>query len=289
MLKSLRMILRRKPIYAQFGSVRSGLAIACLLLCITPWSMAIAAQILNVHLSYIGSNTSPAFFGVSQGLTEANLMGGFLGQNYILHEHQATEGTLARDPPISAILAAVDAETLKRLSARSPSVPIFNLTLEDDAFRDLCLPNVLHVIPNLAMRQDAVTQWHKLHPEARVTAQAWHPEFEKYAAKQLNKRYSKAYGRPMDDQAWAGWAAVKMTSDSIARTQNAEPTKLLDYLKNQLSFDGQKGVTMKFRATGQLSQILLLVENGRIVGEAPVKSVVDPLDLDSLGATSCSK
>ncbi len=267
------------------GSICSLLAIAIFLF----WLEARAVQPLQVHLSYIGSTTSPAFLGVSQGLTEANLMGRFLGQNYILHERQATETTQARDPNISAILAAVDAETLKQLSALYPNVPILNLTLEDDALRALCLPNVLHIIPSLAMRQDAVAQWRKLHPESKVAAQAWHPEFEKYAAKQLNRRYSKAHGRPMDDPAWAGWAAVKILSDSIARTQNAEPAQLLEYMKTQLSFDGQKGVAMKFRATGQLSQTLLLVENGRIVGEAPVKEVVDPLDLDSLGATRCLK
>jgi hypothetical protein len=269
------------------GLIRSGRAIIFLLLCTAPWLKVIAAQTLQVHLSYLGSQASPAFFGVSQGLAEANLMGRFLGQNYILHEHPATEATQAHAQNISAILTAVDSETLKQLSARSPRVPILNLTLEDDALRALCLPNVLHVIPSLAMRQEAIAQWRRLHPEAKVSALAWHPEFEKYAAKQLNRRYRKAYGRPMDDQAWAGWAAVKMISDSIARSQSAEPAKLLDYLKNQLSFDGQKGVTMKFRATGQLSQILLLVEEGRIVGEAPVKGVVDPLDLDRLGATDC--
>ena len=93
----------------------------------------------------------------------------------------------------------------------------------------------------------------------------------------------------MDDRAWAGWAALKMLADSVARIQNAEPAKLLDYLKTKLVFDGQKGVTMKFRATGQLSQILLIIENGKPVGEAPVKGVVDPLDLDSLGAVECQK
>jgi hypothetical protein len=272
---------------APLGLIRSGRAIIFLLLCTAPWLKVIAAQTLQVHLSYLGSHTSPAFFGVSQGLAEANLMGRFLAQHYILHEHPATEAIQAQAPNISAILAAVDSETLKRLSVRYPHVPILNLTLEDDALRALCLPNVLHVIPSLAMRQEAIAQWRRLHPEAKVSALAWHPEFEKYAAKQLNRRYRKAYGRPMDDQAWAGWAAVKMISDSIARSQSAEPAKLLDYLKNQLSFDGQKGVTMKFRATGQLSQILLLVEEGRIVGEAPVKGVVDPLDLDRLGATDC--
>jgi hypothetical protein len=261
-----------------------------ILLSVIYGSEVMAAQAIEVHLSYIGSTTSTAFLGVSQGLREANLMGKFLGQSYILHEYPATAAAQAGASNPSAILAAVDAETLKQLSMLYPKIPIFNLTLEDDALRARCLPNVLHVIPSQRMRQEAVAQWRKLYPEAHVTAQAWHPEFEKYAAKQLNRRYRQAQGRPMDDRAWAGWAALKMLADSVARIQNAEPAKLLDYLKTKLAFDGQKGVTMKFRATGQLSQILLIIENGKLVGEAPVKGVVDdPLDLDSLGAVECQK
>ncbi|MDQ3775994.1 MAG: hypothetical protein M3461_17375 [Pseudomonadota bacterium] len=87
----------------------------------------------------------------------------------------------------------------------------------------------------------------------------------------------------MDDRAWAGWAAVKMVADSVARLGRAEATPLLDYLKTALAFDGQKGVTMSFRKNGQLRQMLLIVEGPRIVGEAPVKGVVDPTHLDSLG------
>jgi len=44
---------------------------------------------------------------------------------------------------------------------------------------------------------------------------------------------------------------------------------------------------MSFRDTGQLRQTLLLVENGEIVAEAPVRGVVDPDDLDSLGLRAC--
>jgi hypothetical protein len=261
-----------------------------ILLSVIYGSEVMAAQAIEVHLSYIGSTTNTAFLGVSQGLREANLMGKFLGQSYILHEHPATATAQAgASNPSSAILAAVDAETLKQLSTLYPKIPIFNLTLEDDALRARCLPNVLHVIPSQRMRQEAMAQWRKLYPEAHVTAQAWHPELEKYAAKQLNRRYRQAQDRPMDDRAWAGWAALKMLADSVARIQNAEPAKLLDYLKTKLAFDGQKGVTMKFRATGQLSQTLLIIENGKLVGEAPVKGVVDPLDLDSLGAVECQK
>ena len=96
-------------------------------------------------------------------------MGKFLGQSYILHEHRATAAAQAGASNPSAILAAVDAKTLKQLSMLYPKIPIFNLTLEDDTLRARCLPNVLHVIPSQRMRQEAMAQWRKLYPEAHVT------------------------------------------------------------------------------------------------------------------------
>jgi hypothetical protein len=128
-----------------------------ILLSIIYGSEVMAAQAIEVHLSYIGSTTNTAFLGVSQGLREANLMGKFLGQSYILHEYPATAAAQAGASNPSAILAAVDVETLKQLSTLYPKIPIFNLTLEDEALRARCLPNVLHVIPSRRMRQEA---WH---------------------------------------------------------------------------------------------------------------------------------
>jgi hypothetical protein len=92
----------------------------------------------------------------------------------------------------------------------------------------------------------------------------------------------------MDDYSWAGWAAVKMTSDTVARTQITNSKEMLNYLKNELSFDGQKGSDMNFRITGQLRQLILLVENDKIVTEAPIRGVAKPPTLDSLGILECS-
>jgi hypothetical protein len=63
---------------------------------------------------------------------------------------------------------------------------------------------------------------------------------------------------------------------------------MLNYLKNELSFDGQKGSDMNFRITGQLRQLILLVENDKIVTEAPIRGVAKPPTLDSLGILECS-
>ena len=183
------------------------------------------------------------FSASTQGLEEANLQGGFLGQRYLLDVERD-----ARLPP-AAILAAIEDEALVALAGQHPGTPVFNLSSETDALRDKCLMNLLHVIPSREMKRDALAQWRKLHPGSKALAQAWHPEFKKYSAEQLSKRFFKARGQAMDDGAWAGWAAVKLLSDSVARLGAAEPESLLGYIRTQLAFDGRKGIDMNFRPT----------------------------------------
>jgi hypothetical protein len=95
------------------------------------------------------------------------------------------------------------------------------------------------------------------------------------------------YQAPMDSEAWAGWAALKMVSESVARTQSTDPQQVLTYLREDMEFDGQKGLSQTFRDTGQLRQPLLMVVAGKLVGEAPVLGVTDTSNLDSLGLPSC--
>ena len=63
----------------------------------------------------------------------------------------------------------------------------------------------------------------------------------------------------------------------------------LSYLKNDLTFDGQKGSNMNFRENGQLRQLILLVENDKVIAEAPIRGVAKPPTLDSIGILECSK
>ncbi len=240
---------------------------------------ALADSTLEVPLAFVGPRDGTAWRGARQGLDEAQLQGEFLGQRYRLD---------AAPEQAVALVAALPAGELTALAKAHPGVPVLNVAAADDALRDQCLPNVFHVLPSARMASDAVAQWQRAHPEAEVEARAWHPDFEKYAASQLNKRYSEQFEAPMDDQAWAGWAAVKLLSDTVAREQAASPAILLDALHSRLAFDGQKGVDMSFREDGQLRQPLLLVDGSRLVGEAPVRGVVDIEDLDSLGPSRCA-
>lgn len=242
---------------------------------------------LEVHLAYIGDDEHSALLGVSQGVAEGNQQGQFLGQRYLLEVLPDEHIVTIKDPAPSAIFAAVDAGSLRLLSELNPGVPVFNLVEETEDLRALCLANLLHVIPDEKMRSDAIAQWQTKNPGDAVEARAWHPEFEKYAGRQLNDRFTRAFDQGMDDYAWAGWAATKMLTDSVARTGTADAGALLKYLKSDLEFDGQKGVTMNFRANGQLRQVLLLVKGEEIVGEAPVRGVTTAEDLDSLGRAHC--
>ncbi len=231
----------------------------------------------QVKLGFVGEQSGSAWAGARQGLSEGNVQGEFLGLRYALGEDLGG---------VTAIVAAVSPAALKALARAHPGVAVLNVGTFDDAVRHDCLPNLLHVLPSAAMLADAAAQWQKAHPGSTVEARGWHPDFEKYAASQLNHRYRDAAGSAMDDAAWAGWAAVKLVSDTVAREQTSAPDALLKALRGPIAFDGQKGVDLNFRDNGQLRQPLLLATDGKLVGEAPVRGVADTLD--SLGPVNCA-
>ncbi len=236
------------------------------------------------HFAFIADANSPALSGAEQGIIEANLQGQFLGIQYVLEKFSSAAWDSARPDKYMAILADLPAEKLVALSRSNPIRAIFNLTAKDDQLRTICTPNLLHTIASMNMYRDAKQQWLTKQPVVEITVSGWHQDFVKFAARDLNKRYRKTFSQPMDELAWSGWAAVKMTTDLIARHVDAPPSALLRLLKTELAFDGQKGITLDFRPNGQLRQPLLIADsNGRLLGEAPVRGVVDANDLDSLG------
>ena len=252
------------------------------------WTIAGAADTTEISFAFIGEADGSAHTGVAQGVHEANLQGQFLGQNYSLQEFSG-DNIDAIDPDrFIAIIVATNADDLGQIGARFKDHPVFNVSVHDDALREACAPNLLHVIPSAGMLADARTQWLQKNPDAEITTSGWHPDFVKFAARDLNKRYKKRFSRPMDQYAWAGWAAVKMASDSVARQNLTEPGAMLECLKTGLAFDGQKGLDMDFRDTGQLRQLVLITgAGGELLGEAPVRGVVATDDVDSLGLASC--
>ena len=188
-----------------------------------------------------------------------------------------------------AIIAAVDSARILRLAERYQHLPLFNTTAQDTSLRENCTDNLFHIGPSEAMLADAERQWRRQAPDSVARARAWHRTFRKYASAQLNIRFHEQFGSYMDDDAWAGWAAMKLLADTIVRQPKLAGEYLIEELKTNVAFDGQKGFDMSFRETGQLRQPLLLIDADKIIGEAPVRGVVDSSNLDSLGVPFCLK
>lgn len=240
----------------------------------------------TITLGWHGPTDGDSWAGAQQGIAEANAQGKFLG---LLYQLQPLEQHSSDAAGASVVIAALPALQVLRLAERDSDRAVINVSANDDELRSACVANLFHTPPSAAMLDDAVRQWRLKHPSAIVDAQAWHRDFKKYAAAQLNKRYAASTGRAMTDAAWAGWAAVKLVADTSASIGAVSPLTLLDALRHDLAFDGQKGSDMSFRNTGQLRQPLLLIENDKIVGEAPVRGVAQTTDLDSLGLADCLK
>ena len=251
-------------------------------------SLSIADELIETNFVYIGESEHPSLLGVKQGIDESNLQGQFLNQKYNLDVITSDKIDRYDFSKYIAVLTSLNSKQLKNLAKQLSNTPIFNLADGSNELRHNCIENILHITPSNKMKSDALEQLKIKKPESEATAQSWHYSFVKFAARDLNKRFKKNYQVKMNDHSWAGWAAVKMTSDTVARTQITNSKEMLNYLKNELSFDGQKGSDMNFRITGQLRQLILLVENDKIVTEAPIRGVAKPPTLDSLGILKCS-
>lgn len=251
---------------------------------------AAAATRNTVAMAYIGPTGTPTYDGVRLGLHEDNLQGNFLNNSFSVDTVPPSRAGKFDASGYVAVLADLPADQLRSLAARLSGVPVLNLVNKDDALRSSCIPNLFDIIQSRAMETDAVAQWQKKHPGSQVQATGWDPRFVKYAGADLNKRYTDRYRKKMDETAWAGWVGARMIGDVINRGTTAAAGAVMQYLKTKLAFDGQKGLEMTFRKTGQLRQPVLLLENGKLLDEeAPVRGVVDPDDYDSLGSTGCSE
>lgn len=238
-------------------------------------------------LLYVGPRDGGTWLGLQQGMTEANVQGRFLDLKFQLSPATADEAKAAAGRTV--VLAAGEPGEIVAIAdaLTASSVPVFNIRSRHDDLRPHCRPNFFHTAPSEQMLRDAEAQWKQKSESSAIAAYAWHKDFVKFAARELNNRFRKAHGKAMDDDAWAAWVAAKIVADAVANNPEATGEELIAYFREDMEFDGQKGDYVTFRETGQLRQPLLVVEDGELAGEAPVRGVAAAGDLDSLGAQSC--
>ncbi len=96
----------------------------------------------------------------------------------------------------------------------------------------------------------------------------WHPRLTHGGAAQLNARFRRHAGKPMDESAWRGWMAVKVAYEAALRARAGERDLLA------LEFDGYKGRPLRFGDDGHLRQPTF-----RTAGDTRVIVVPPRLDL----------
>lgn len=89
----------------------------------------------------------------------------------------------------------------------------------------------------------------RLRPDeaAGFWAVAWHYELERFSGRELNGRYRRRFGAPLDEVSWAAWAAMKLVGEGVVRGGAAGPAALLAFFESAPPFDGHKGAPLTFR------------------------------------------
>ncbi len=120
-----------------------------------------------------------------------------------------------------------------------------------------------------------------------LVALAWHTQWERYGAPQLNRRFARQALRPMAGQDWAAWVGIKaLVSAAAMPPTTTAPSPLATRLRSgEVRIDGFKGLPLSFRAwDGQLRQPIFLGHADGVAGTAPLDGVLHPVDtLDTLG------
>jgi hypothetical protein len=111
--------------------------------------------------------------------------------------------------------------------------------------------------------------WQRRNPdEAAGVAVEWHPDLQKFGGEQLNARLAAA-GQQPDSDMWAGWMAVKIVAEAVAR-HGGGPVNASTLLG--FAFDGHKGTPLRFdAATRHLRQPLCIVSR-----EGHLLATIDP-------------
>lgn len=121
---------------------------------------------------------------------------------------------------------------------------------------------------------------------AGLVPHAWSPTLEAWGALQFQNRFEKLAGRPMRDDDYQTWIALRMLGEAATRTQSTDAAKLRNFmLSDKFEIAGFKGQKLTIRDWDhQLRQPILLAT-------AAVTASVSPQDqylhqtsaLDTLG------
>ncbi len=120
---------------------------------------------------------------------------------------------------------------------------------------------------------------------AGLSPLAWHPQWERNGAPQLNRRFFKFAGRTMTEEDWAAWVAVRSIVEAHVRADGSGGSLVAELLKPDLTLELYKGFPGSFRPWDrQLRQSILLGTADAVIALAPVEGALHQFNnLDTLG------
>lgn len=120
---------------------------------------------------------------------------------------------------------------------------------------------------------------------AGLSPLAWHSQWERHGAPQLNRRFFKFAGRTMTEEDWAAWIAIKAIVEAQVRAGDSGDPLVRELLKPDLTLELYKGFPGSFRPWDrQLRQSILLGTADAVIALAPVEGALHQFNnLDTLG------
>ena len=114
----------------------------------------------------------------------------------------------------------------------------------------------------------------------------WHPAHEAWGATQFQNRFEALNNRPLREEDYQVWLALRVIGEAVTRTRDAAPGAIRDYaLTEGFSVGGFKGQKLTFRNwNGQLRQPILLTDGHLMVSASPQDGFLHQTSpLDTLG------
>jgi ABC transporter substrate binding protein (PQQ-dependent alcohol dehydrogenase system) len=130
---------------------------------------------------------------------------------------------------------------------------------------------------------------------AGLVPRSWHPALEAWGATQFQNRFEAMAGRPMRDEDYQAWLAVRIIGEAATRTGSADPAVLRDHILSPgFEVAGFKGQKLTIRDWDhQLRQPILLTTGSVTASVSPQDAFLHQVSqLDTLGKdrpeTECS-
>lgn len=115
---------------------------------------------------------------------------------------------------------------------------------------------------------------------------SWHAAMESWGATQFQGRFERISGRPMREEDYQAWLALRVIGEAVSRTGKADPASLRAYaLSDAFELAAFKGQKLTFRTwNGQMRQPILLSDRTLTVSVSPQEGFLHQSNLlDTLG------